>query len=332
MRHVTVLGASGYLGSAVTRLLLMSRCRVRLVSRRAPHGIVDEFEHREDVEVCQLDLRRPDAVEHAVRDSDHVICLVADLKSDRSWRRDDSPAAESVDFGVLERVIEHSRAAFKNRSVLFASTAALSRPGDDAARTPYELCKRRGERALFDATNEGAVRGASLRLASLVGVPQGASEPGMGAVRAFAERALSGRPIELWTSGNVRRNLVHVDDAAAAVLAALQHMERVAANTWDVGAQVGTPLAEIAGLVTDAAARVTGQPPAPVVQVTPPPTATAHDLTDGTLEVGRFQAATNWSPIRSIAEAIDETVTALAHTSHPAMDHSFTVPAGKDIG
>ena len=332
MKHVTVLGASGYLGSAVTRLLLTHKCPVRLVSRTRPDGIIRESERSEHVEICQVDLRQPDAVENAIRDSDQVICLVADLKNDHSWRRDDDPDAESVDFGVLERVIEDSRSTLRSRSVLFASTAALSRPSTAETRTPYELCKQRGERALLDATTEGVVCGASLRFASLVGVPHGGSEPGPGAVRVFAERALAGLPIELWTSGDVRRNLLQVDDAAAAVLAGLQHVGRVAAGTWDVGALDGTPLAEIAALVTDAAARVTGQPPTPIVQVNPPPTAAAHDLADGALDVSRFQAATNWAPQRDVAEAIDETVAALANTSTPTAGDLPVAPVGKDIG
>lgn len=328
MTQVTVLGASGYLGSAVSRLLLTRSCRVRLVSRTSPHRTVRSSEHREDIDLCRIDLRQPGAVEYAVRDSDLVICLVADLESRHAWRREEDPDAESVDLGVLERVIECS----VPRSVLFASTAALSNPGADEARTPYELCKQRAERALLDATKHGVVRGVSLRFPSLVGVPQGASEPGMGAVRVFAERALSGQTIDLWASGDIRRNLLHVDDAASAVLAAVRHVDRIAGDNWDVGAAKGTPLAEIAELVADAAARITGQPPTPVVRVAPPTTAAAHDLTDGKLEVARFQAATNWTPRRSAATAINETVAALANTLGIATDTRSATPAGKDIG
>lgn len=314
MAGVTVLGASGFLGSAVGRRLVAAGGPVRLVGRTFPPGLTRLADHTAEVEVWSLDLREPDAVERAVGDSTAVVSLVADFGGADSWRREADADAESVDLGVLERVVGHLRttALAQPAALVFASTAALSRAAPDAERTSYELCKRRGEDLLNTATIDGVVRGTSLRLSSLVGVGKCESEPGAGSVRAFAEQALAGQPIGLWASGDVRRNLLHIEDAAAAVVAALDHLDRLAGRAWDVGAVDGVSLAEIAGLVTRTTARVTGCPPVSVTRVAPPIRVTAHDLTDCVLDTRGFRAATGWKPRHGLVTAIEDTVLALA--------------------
>jgi dTDP-4-keto-6-deoxyhexose 4-ketoreductase len=106
---VVVLGASGFLGTAVTRQLLARPIRLRLVARRpieVPAGSLA------DVEIRSADLAEPGAVADAVEGADAVIHLVAHIDGPSTWRVEEGdPVAERVNLGLVHDLVD----AFRGR-------------------------------------------------------------------------------------------------------------------------------------------------------------------------------------------------------------------------
>ena len=306
MTTVTVLGAGGYLGTAAVAALSRLPVTLRLVGRSLPAA------GRPAHEVRRLRLDQPGAVARAVEGSDVVIHLVADLGGSGAWR-EDRAGAQSVDVGVLRDLIEFADARpGEPLGVIFASTTALNVAS--ANPTAYERHKRQAELLVRQGTADGVLRGTSLRLPTLYGVSTAGGGAGRGAINALIRQAQHGGPVTLWGDGRNRRNLLHVDDAADAFTAALGTLDRLAGRSWDIGAESGLTLKDLAATLVDLVAAVSGEPAVPLVSVHPPTQAAAHDLCDAVVDPRPFMAVTGWRPIRPLHAALNDTIRTLAAT------------------
>lgn len=304
---VTVLGASGYIGSAVAAAFARRPVRLRAVARRPATVTLDGAA---DVEVCTADLTSPRRLAAAVEGSDLVIHLVAHTAGPAGWRAPDSdPDGTRLATGLLHDLVaalrSERRGAGPVPAVVFASTAVAAEPS-----TPYERHKRAAERALAAATAGGAVRGVALRLPTVFG--PGPAGCGTGVVTTMVRRALAGDELTMWHDGTVRRDLLSVDDAARAFVSAARHADALAGGQWAVGGgrsvAVGAIFRTIAVLVSDH----TGKPAVPVRTVPPPAWATAADLRDVAVDPTPFRSVSGWRPRTPHHDALIRTVVALA--------------------
>lgn len=341
---ITVLGASGFIGSHVVAELAGRPVRLRAVARRptVPAGLGRSVA---DVETRAVDLSRPGALAEAVAGSDAVVHLVAHLDGAGAWRAaDGDSAAERLNTGLVRELADALRPTPATGRppavVLFASTAtttpdpttgtgrpattglvpattglapvnAAPAPASTPPATPYERQKAAAERILADATAAGELCGVSLRLPTVFG-PATAPAVDRGVVSAMARRALDGEPITMWHDGTVRRDLLYVRDAATAFTAALDHARTLAGRHWSVGSGHATPLGDVFRALAAAVASRTGGPPVPVRRVEPPAFASAADFRDVRTDPAPFGSATGWAPRVPLREALDRTVAALA--------------------
>ncbi|MFC7981277.1 NAD-dependent epimerase/dehydratase family protein [Streptomyces sp. NPDC057336] len=324
---ITVLGASGFIGSSVVAELARRPVRLRTVARR-PTARAATGRTPADVETHAVDLSRPGGLAEAVAGSDAVIHLAAHLEGAGSWRTaDGDPSAGRLNTGLVRELadaLRPARAALRPPPVvLFASTATASADtwatADGTGHlSGYERQKLAAERLLADATAEGALCGVSLRLPTVFG-PAPAPAVDRGVVSAMARRALDGAPITMWHDGTVRRDLLYVRDAAAAFAAALDHAPALAGRHWSVGSGRGTPLGDVFRALAATVADRTGRPPVPVRRVEPPAHASAADFRDVRADHAPFRSVTGWAPRVPLDEALARTVAALAG------------PQGKDL-
>ncbi|MER5555913.1 NAD-dependent epimerase/dehydratase [Streptomyces sp. NPDC002793] len=312
---VVVLGASGFLGSALTRALARRPVRLRLVARRAtpaPTGAVA------DIDVRTTDLAAPGALAEAVEGADAVFHLVA--ATDAGWRvAEGDTAAERMNVGLVRDLTDAVEAAARRPVVVFPSTtthlddhAAGSAADPDRGRSPYVRQKLQAEGVLARATADGILRGVSLCLPTVFGHGPDSTAPDRGVVATMTRRALAGDPLTIWGDGSVRRDLVYVDDVVEAFLAALDHADRLAGAYWNIGTGTGVTLRTLFTGVSAAVAAHTGAPAVPVVSVEPPASADPADSVDVVVDPGPFAAVTGWTARVELDEALRRTVTALA--------------------
>ncbi|WP_166354883.1 NAD-dependent epimerase/dehydratase family protein [Phytoactinopolyspora limicola] len=309
---ITVLGATGFVGSAVLARLARRDVRLRAVARRAAGPPVSAIA---DVEVVTADLTSREALTTAVKGSDAIIHVVL---CEGGWRAAEQVGGERVNVGIMRDLIEVCRAessTVRPPVVVYAGAASqvgvpLGEPLDgteaDHPATIYDQQKLAAEQMLLEATTAGWVSGVSLRLPTVFGAaPNGADR---GVVAAMVRRALSGEPITMWHDGTVRRDLVDVADIAAAFETALEHAERLRGAAWLLGAGRGDPLGEVFRTIARAVADRTGSAPVPVVTVDPPSHAPDTDFRSVTIDSSAFRAVTGWRPRMSIRDGIDRLV------------------------
>ncbi|MFD5697215.1 NAD-dependent epimerase/dehydratase family protein [Streptomyces lasiicapitis] len=320
MPRVVVLGASGFLGSAVAALLARRRLRLRLVARRpsaVPDGAVA------DVEVRTADLTDAASLAAAVGDADAIVHLVCHRTSARAWRTDDDPLGEWVNVGMVHGIVDTLRAAPRARrpACVFAGSASqvgltsrarIDGTEEDRPASAYDRHKALAERALLDATREGVLRAVSLRLPTVYGESRTPTAADGGVVTAMTRRALAGEPLTVWRDGTIGRDLLHVDDAARALVTGLDRVGELAGRHWVVGTGRTTPLGDLFRAVARMSADHTDRTPVPVVTVEPPDHATPADFHTFTVDATAFRKATGWEPRVALPEGLARTVGALA--------------------
>ena len=318
---VVVLGASGFLGHAVVRRLAGAEVRLRLVGRRpvaVPPGA------RAQVEARRVDLTAGTAVADAVRGADGVLHLVLHNARSGTWRvAEKDAAAERVNCGLLRDVVGAVRAERPRRPPAVVLAGSISQVGrgargpvdgteQDEPVSGYDVHKLAAERVLFDATADGVVRGTSLRLTTLYGDGRGPAHLERGVVAAMLRRARAGEPLTMWNDGAVLRDLLCVDDAAAAFVRAVAAVDPLAGRPWPVGTGRATALKDLFALIAGATARVTGEPPVPVVRVDPQGDAVASDDIDFVAAPAAFRAASGWAAREQLEPALERAAAALA--------------------
>nr|AFV52185.1 NDP-hexose oxidoreductase [Streptoalloteichus sp. ATCC 53650] len=294
---VTVLGGSGFIGSAVVDRLARLPVRLRVVARGRPALPARPVA---DVRFHAADLTNADAARAAVADADAVIHLAAHMGDGQSWRAaGEEPARLNAD---LMRVLIAPTGDVLP-VVVFASTLQAE-SGAAAGASDYVRHKAEAEQVLLTATSAGRVRGIAIRPTTVYGRSPLSGSTGRGVISVLAGRAVAGEPITMWHDGSVQRDFLHVRDAAAAFVAALDHVEPLCGGHWPVGTGRQERLSEVFGAIARAAAERTGRPPVPVVTVPPPDFASAHDFHSPVVDFSAFPAVTGWGPEVSLAEGL----------------------------
>lgn len=320
MKLITVLGASGFIGSAVTRALAQQPIRLRAVARRQFTPAPGQAE----TTVVVADLTDRAALADAVAGSDAVVYL---LLSDGGWRAAETEEAERVNVGVMRDLIDVI-GSDNGTPPLVVYCGTVSQVGvpprepfdgsePDRPVTPYDRQKLTAEQILKKATVNGQVRGISLRLPTVFGetMAQGANHD-RGVVSAMARRALDGQALTIWGDGTLRRDLVHVEDVAAAFTAALASPDSLVGGHWLVGTGRGDQLGEVFRLVAREVSEHTGQRPVDVTRVAAPSHAPEMDFRSVTIDSTPFRAITGWRPEISLSEGVRRTVAALTTSVH----------------
>jgi nucleoside-diphosphate-sugar epimerase len=317
--RIALLGATGFVGSAVLRELAARPVRIRAVSRR-PAAVPPR--PLADIEVRRADLTEPGQVAAAVADADVVV--IDTLYTTSTWRIEDGDtAAERVNVGLARDLVDAlaARPAGAPPKVVFTGAASQVGPTakerldgtePDRPTGAYDRQKLAAERLLLDASARGVLRGVSLRLPTVFGYGTGSTARDRGIVSAMTRRALAGDPITMWHDGTVRRDLLYIDDLARAVVAGIDHTAALAGRHWLLGTGEGRPLGQVFEQVAALVAERTGKPPVPVVSVEPPAHAEAGDFSSVTIDASAFRSTTGWAPRTPFDEALRRTVAHLA--------------------
>ncbi|APU13235.1 nucleoside-diphosphate-sugar epimerase [Actinoalloteichus sp. GBA129-24] len=322
-RRIAVLGASGFIGSAVAAALARRPARLRLLAR-GPSPVPPEAV---DAEVITADLTDTGALAEAVADADVVLNLLL-YTGGGTWRAAEAdPHSERTNVGVTRDLVRILRSNPRPGPppivVVPGSTSQLGAGGSglvdgtevDEPATVYDRQKSAAEKVLTDATADGVLRGVSLRLPTVFGAAPHAADRGV--VTAMARRALAGEPLTVWDGGETERDLLHVRDAAEAVLACVDHADALSGTHWLIGTGRGTTVRALFTAIAAVVAEQTGRPAVDVVSVPAPVHATEMDFRSIIADPTRFRTVTGWQAGVELRAALKHTVAALIEeTAH----------------
>jgi CDP-paratose 2-epimerase len=258
-----VTGGAGFIGCNLADRLAAGGAQVTVLDALARPGVernLDWLQSRHGAAITPrvADIRDADAVAEAVRGVDAVFHLAAQVAVTTSL------VAPLVDFDVNVRgalnVLEAARP--QRIPVIFASTNKVYgdladvplelvgdayRPCDPVLRasgvderrpldfhTPYGCSKGAADQYVLDYARSFGVPTCVLRMSCIYGPHQMGTED-QGWVAHFLIQALQDKPIRIYGDGRQVRDILQVDDAVAAYLAALARISQVAGRAFNLG-------------------------------------------------------------------------------------------------
>jgi UDP-glucose 4-epimerase len=289
--RVLVTGGAGFIGSHVVD---------RLAALGALPIVLDDFSGGDlanlppGVPIVRVDIADPVSIERiAEAQPDAIIHGAAQVSVPRSMAE---PARDrAINLLGTEHVIEGARRA-GDRRVVFLSTGGgiygetLEPATEESLPRPkafYSVHKYAAERYLELSGLPYAIA----RLANVYG-PRQRSDLEGGVVAILAERLAAGQPIDIYGSGEQRRDFVHVADVADALIAMLQISE---SGMWNVGTGKATTINELlaaAESVFGAATAVNRLP------------GRAGDVFSSFLAVDKIARDLGWRPSLSLREGL----------------------------
>jgi colanic acid biosynthesis glycosyl transferase WcaI len=252
--RMLVTGATGSIGPAVVATALASGWTVRVLVRRT-------VAFPDDVEVAVGDIRDPDSVRAAVAGCDVVVHLAGVAHRSGPGTDDDH---RSITRDGARTVFAQAEAAGCERVVFASSISVYGREGTFDEHSPlqpmttYGAAKADAEADLRTRiAPDGRPLGTIVRLATCYG-------PGAAGNVTTMLDALDRRRFAVVGSGRNRKTLLHITDAAAALVLVAASPEAAGA-TYDVSDGCPLPLRE----VVDQMCSVLGRPAPPRIPVTP---------------------------------------------------------------
>lgn len=249
--RVVVTGAGGYVGSATVAAL-----------RRAGHEVVAVLHRPGPVDGARThvaDLRSPEALAPVLAGSDVVCHLAGRTRVRESWA-DPSGYFQANAVGTMNLL--SAMVAAGVTGLVFASTGAIygsplvqpmTEELPEDVPHPYAASKYAAEVAIEWVARAGRVGAVILRLFNVAGGCD--PDPTRIVPRALAA-AGAGEALRINGDGSAVRDLLHVDDAAAAFLAAVEQTPVAGeVRRYNIGSGVGASVGEVVAAVE----RVTGR-------------------------------------------------------------------------
>jgi|SRR5690349_16935043 len=264
-RPVLITGGSGFIGCNIADTLATHGTEVLIFDNMSRQGAEEHAgwlrrRHGDRVKMIVADIRDKGAITRAVGDASAVFHLAAQVAVTTSVDRpvDDFEVNASGTLNVLE-AIRHTN---PEAPLIFASTnkvygkllakngfirqgnryqpagRALARGVDETTaldfHSPYGCSKGAADQYVHDYARVYGLRCAVLRMSCIYGPRQFGSED-QGWIAHFMRRAIAGLPITLFGDGLQVRDALHINDAVAAWLAVLDHIETAAGRVFNLG-------------------------------------------------------------------------------------------------
>ena len=263
MSQVLITGGAGFIGCNLADRLAGQGHQVVVMDTLARPGVEANLKwlllrHGSRVSHLTADVRKATAVDAAAAQADVVFHLAAQVAVTTSLA--DPRTDFDINLGGALNVLEAAR--LRKTPVIFASTnkvygdlgdvelvlkddawqpadPALRRRGVDELRpldfhTPYGCSKGAADQYVLDYARSYEVPTCVLRMSCIYGPRQLGTED-QGWVAHFLIRALEGSPITLYGDGRQVRDILHVEDAVDAYVAAWTRMRSVSGRAFNLG-------------------------------------------------------------------------------------------------
>lgn len=304
--NILVTGASGAIGSTLTKRLLEEYSSVHCQSRSNRDSQWGEI-------WIQFDLT--DSAE-ALRDHvewDIVFHLAAQTSVSqakehplRALRDNVTGLVSLLDVLRVQERLPMVVIAGTVTQVGLPETSIIHEGLCDDPVTFYDVTKLTAELFLKQYIREGWIQGCCLRFGTVYGATGDQQAADRGVIDKVVREAMEGHAISVYGEGTYQRDYVHVDDAVEALLAAVEHPDQVNGKSFVVGTGRGVTIKDAFLCAARIAASITGRE-VEVTHVTPPDDLSPIDFRSAVIESQPFRDATGWAPRYDLASGLAKT-------------------------
>jgi CDP-paratose 2-epimerase len=264
-RAILVTGGAGFIGSNIADRLASDGHRVIVYDALLRPGVERNLawlqeRHGDRIGSVAADIRDEDALAKVVIEAKAVFHMAAQVAVTTSLAdpRDDFSINIAGTLNLLEAVRRYAPEAplvFASTNKVYGDLADLDFPLQDGRywpadpataahgigearpldfHTPYGCSKGAADQYVLDYARSYGLRTAVLRMSCVYGRRQMGTED-QGWVAHFLIRALEGQPITLYGDGRQVRDILDVEDAVAAYLAAWERIDQVKGRAFNLG-------------------------------------------------------------------------------------------------
>ena len=314
-KSVAVTGAAGFLGGRLVHRLAAVPCQIIRVARSVPPPL--EATPAATVREVTGDVGERATWDAIVSDADVVFHFAA-ATSARAADHGDRALAASV--AALGHLVDTCRQLRRRPAVMLAGTVTqtgipsrlpVDESSPDRPVTAYDEYKLIAEDDLKAAVADGAVTGATLRLANVYGPGGHGRSADRDILNRMIAAAVRGQPLTVYGTGNYLRDYIFVEDVVDAFLMAARHPQRVNGRHYVIGSGRGITIRQAFELVAERVELLTGRRVA-VVTPEPPVAVSAIEQRHFVADPSRFSAATGWRATWSLSDGIDRTAEVFA--------------------
>ena len=260
---VSITGANGYIGSALTQELEKYSLKIIRISRK-------QLTPKDGVEDWVLDLNKKSSWIKIVNRSDIIFHLSGNT-SIYDAEKDPKESLISTLFPIIQ-LINASKKLSRIPRVIFSSTATVygltevlpvletKRPSPI---TVYDLHKFFAEQQLLVASSSNIIDAISLRLANVYGPsPTESLAKDRGILSKITKRRFALKNLQIYGNGDYLRDYIYIDDVVNAFLHASVMDYDILLNKNQISLNVasgkGTPVKEVFELISREIEKITG--------------------------------------------------------------------------
>jgi len=251
---LVVMGGLGFIGSHLSRALLAENYQVRIFDKLyTSRNLIHDIEQH--VEIIEGDVERVEDVLQCLEDVDIAINLIHTTVPGSSMA---DPAQD-----VLSNVVSCTRWLSRLKETDLKRLIYISSGGtvygvplynpitEEHPTEPmcsYGITKLAGEKYTAMYAKLNGVEYRICRPANVYGEGQRLNI-GQGVIGVFLERALKGKPIEIWGDGTNRRDYLYVKDMIDAVMKLMRHEEQE--RVFNISTGIGYSLNDIVRIIRE---------------------------------------------------------------------------------
>lgn len=303
---IVITGASGYIGSALTRELEKYLVKIIRISRK-------ELCPKQGVEDWILDLNKSESWKRIVAQADIIIHLAGNT-SVYTTEQDLEESLTSTLFPI-NQLISVSKQLCRVPRVVFASTATVygltkilpvSEETQPNPITTYDLYKLFVEQQLSMASQNNIISAISLRLANVYGPSLSESKAfDRGVLSKVTRIRLGGGNIQAYGGGNYFRDYIFIDDVVNAFLHA--SINNNVEGIVNVASGVGTKVKDVFSMISSEVEIKTGVS-GNVEYIEWPKGVNAIEKRNFIASVKKFKSLSRWSPSITLKEGIQRLI------------------------
>ena len=306
-KSIAVIGANGYLGSALVQALCEKECKVISVSskklRKIPNTI-NLIGSIMELDFCNEILKQSE-----------IIYLLSGNTSVNIAEKN-PPHNLTTTLSPIKNIIQSARINGKVPRLIFASTATVygltsTQSVDEKCslipETIYDLHKLFAEQLISYASNKGYIEGTSLRLSNVYGpslIFNSASDRGI--INRAVRAAVKGENLELFGSGKYIRDYIYITDVIESLIRS-GYSANVSGEVFNIGTGEGNTVEHVYKLI----ARITEELAKKKISISYskwPLGSQVIEQRNFIADIKKFKEITGWTPRVRIHEGIKNLV------------------------